>query len=295
MSIFGGIVKSVTGTASGLASMAVSGLKSFASSVPNLAVSYANNMIGYYGDKLQTKINDKINDLFGKLGLDSSNKGNQKSYAGTLRKGDGTADGIYEFIAHFKTGIMKANRFRIELNLPKGIKSSDHTYGVNAEAFDSSIKSHNGKFNDKGSINIKCHTATLPQRSLTTTEFRSNSVPFRIPYATSYDPVTLTFYSDGDMDTRNYFELWQSCVMNFGNNTSNFYDEYVADVKIYLQDEYGNDVYGIILFEAFPSNIGMLEVSYSQSNMPLNTLVTLSYKSWLPLSNSNAANFNRTY
>ena len=89
-------------------------------------------------------------------------------------------------------------------------------------------------------------------------------------------------------------ELWQSAVMNFGNNTINFYSEYISDVKLYVQNESGADVYGIILYECFPISIGMLDMSYASTNMPLNIQIMLSFKSWIPMSNSNADNFNRT-
>ena len=55
-----------------------------------------------------------------------------------------------------------------------------------------------------------------------------------------------------------------------------------------------NSVYGIILYECFPISIGMLDMSYASTNMPLNIQIMLSFKSWIPMSNSNADNFNRT-
>lgn len=210
------------------------------------------------------------------------------SAGGNVREGS-----IYDFLSNFSHGIMKANRFRIQFSLPKGI-SSNNSGNVNAHATEDNLRSYENAFNKDGAVSIKCHTATFPQRALDTLKFRSNSVEFRVPYMTSYEPITLSFYANGLMDSREYFELWQSAVMNFSNNTMNFYNEYVSDIKLFMQDEYGEDTYGIILYEAYPMNIGQFDVGYQNENMVLTIIVTLSYKSWLPLTNTNAGNYNRT-
>lgn len=217
------------------------------------------------------------------------------SSAGNLTKSaDRPRDGIYEFLSNFKNGVMKSNRFRAEFNLPKGVGSGSGSHAVNTKAMAGAIKNADVGFNSTSSINIKCHTATFPQRILQTLEFRCNSVQFKIPYTASYDGISLTFYADGNMDTREYFELWQSAIINFGNNTANFYKEYVSDIKLYIQNDAGNDTYGVILYECYPMQISMFDVSYGMHGTPLNIQVLFSFKSWLPLSNSNSSNYNRT-
>jgi hypothetical protein len=96
------------------------------------------------------------------------------------------------------------------------------------------------------------------------------------------------------MDTREYFELWQSCVINVGNNTMNFYNEYVSDIKLYLQNDMGADTYGVILYECYPSSISMIDVSYASRSTPMAVQVIIGYKAWIPLSNSNTSSFART-
>lgn len=278
--------------------MATSGLRDFASNVRNRVVESVNNTINSYASTFNT-IRNNPGALLGLAGnslLDRLNDSKSKSSAANFRAAGNKRDHtIYDFLANFKTGVMKTSRFRAEFKLPTGVIGSTGVYSVNRNAVAGRMASQESGFNREGSINIKCHMATFPQRSLQTFDFRSNSVPFRIPYATSYDPITLSFYADGNMDTREYFELWQSSVMNFGNNTLNFYNEYVSDVKLFLQNERETDTYGIMLYECYPMNIGMFDVSYAASSSVLNIVVTLAYKSWLPLSNSNASSFNRTF
>ena len=280
--------------------MATNGLNQFASRVNNTvvqAVSAVNGIVSTVKNTIGA-----VNNLIGAFrgfGNNSSglfgSQGNKSSYAGNYRQAGNSQDGtIFDFLSHFKSGIMKSNRFRIEFTLPKGVSGSTGMYSVNSGVKSAAMRSSESGFNGQGSINLKCHTASLPMRSLQTLDFKCNSTIFKVPYMTSYDTISLTSYADCNMDTREYFELWQSAVMNFGNNTINFYSEYISDVKLYVQNESGADVYGIILYECFPISIGMLDMSYASTNMPLNIQIMLSFKSWIPMSNSNADNFNRT-
>ena len=278
-----------------LINMAVSGLKSFTSNVKNKVVNTVSNAISSYSNAFNSITNAGVGLLGNYLTnkLTSGATGISNSSAGNFRIKPTDADNtIYDFLSHFKNGIMKSNRFRIEFSLPKGVSGSSGMHAVNGNAKASAIRNVEKGFNGNGSINIKCHTAQFPQRSINTLDFRSNSVNFKVPYMTSYDPISLSFYANGNLDSREYFELWQSCVMNFGNNTSNFYNEYVSDVKLYIQNEHGQDTYGIILYECFPVAISTFDMSYAMANTALNIMIVLSYKTWLPLSNTNQ--FNRT-
>lgn len=282
-----------------LANLAVNGLKNAISSIPSMITSAANKKIDELEDRAINSINKRINKIFG-LGGSSNSKdffsnSSSNSVVGSLNKGDGKGESYEDFLGHFQTGITRANRFRVEFNLPKGVNPKNGAYAINPDVTTSSMKSINNSLNGKGSINIKCHTATFPQRALSTFEVKSNSVNFRVPYSTTYDPITLTFYADGNMDTRKFFEVWQSCALNFGNNTANFYDEYVSDVKLYIQDERNNDIYGIMLYEAFPTSIGMFDVSYSAENQLISIMISLSYKTWLPIISGRSLDYNRTF
>lgn len=196
----------------------------------------------------------------------------------------GSGSSVSAFLTYFPNGIARPNRFRVELTLPSGI--SDSSQNVNTESMSDNISSVDASLNQAGSINIKCHSVTLPQRTLQTFETKMNSASFRIPYACTYDPITIAFYADGSMDTREYFEIWQASVMNFGNNTMNFYNEYISDFLIYVQDQEGNDRYGIKIFEAYPIAVSAVDLNYGSDNAPLIVMVTLSYKSWLPMNNN---------
>lgn len=195
-----------------------------------------------------------------------------------------------DFLSKFRDGVSRPNRYRVEFTLPRGVGLGAGEIGVNDDARAGNITQLQQYFNQNGAIDVKCHTMTMPQRSLLTTEQRQNSAPFRTPYSATYDPVTFSFYSDPYLDTRDYFEVWQSAVVNLGTNTMNFYDEYVSDIKMVMLDMYGNDAYRVTLYEAYPLNVGMVDASYSQVNTLTTCTVTMAFKSWSPEYNTTGVN-----
>lgn len=194
--------------------------------------------------------------------------------------------GISGFLSKFTKGVAKPNKYRVEFNMPRGVSLADNSMGSNINAMNGRIRTLGLQLNAGGAIDIKCHTANLPQRSLMTYEHKQNSAPVRLPYSSTYDPVTFSFYANSRYDTRTFFETWQSAVMNFGTNTVNFYDEYKADVQIITLDDYGNDAYKVTLFDAYPLNIGVVDLSYSQVNNYQTVTVTMSFRHWLPWTNA---------
>ncbi len=184
------------------------------------------------------------------------------------------------FLSKFKNDVFRGNRFLIEFNLPAGIDPA--TIGANRNAFSGNIQRIDNALNSNGRVSLKCHTATYPQRSLLTSELNQNSAAWRVPYSASYDPITFSFYADGHLDTRRYFELWQSAACNFSNNTMNFLSEYCVDIQMHVLDRQGNKQYGITLVEAWPMNVGSFDVTYSSQNVAQTITVTMAYKQWVP-------------
>lgn len=194
---------------------------------------------------------------------------------------------IWRFLSHFKSGFARSTRYRLEFSLPKGASGKLGSFNdVNQLSRTGQIQAAEQTYNRNGSIAIKAHTVTFPQRALSTFEILHNSAPFKIPYSSSYDPITISFYNDQNMDTRRYFDIWQAAIINFSNNTTNFYSEYTSDIRMYIQNDEGEDIYGILLVEAFPMGISIMDLSYSSTNQLLPSSVTFSYKYWLPMDSS---------
>lgn len=190
---------------------------------------------------------------------------------------------VQEFMSFFRAGPGRPNRFRVEFNLPPGVDTSiGNSYNfVNSSAQVGLITATQQKYNSgRGAINIMCNQATFPQRTLLAWELNQNSAAFKTPYSLEYDPVTFSFYSDSNLNTRKYFEIWQSACANVQNNTMNYMSEFVSQVTIYQMDTAGNDTYACTLIDAWPITVGSTDLSMANSNAIHNITVTLAYRSY---------------
>lgn len=185
---------------------------------------------------------------------------------------------ILELISQFgKGGIARANRYKITFNLPRGIVD---TYFTNTDSSVGRIRGVQNELNRMGGIDIMCHSCTLPSRELQSFDMKQNGPPHRLPNTASYMPITFMFYSDGNLSTRRYFEVWQTAVTNISSNTFNFYNEYVSNIRIGVLDTEGKERYSVRIWEAWPSSISGVDYAYGNNNSAQVIGVTMQYKYW---------------
>lgn len=196
---------------------------------------------------------------------------------------------IWTFLTSFENGIAKPTKYRLEMSLPKGAVGNM----VNIESRAGNIRAVERDLNRKDSVSIKCHTMTIPRRGFSTFEVTQNNIKFKMPYGISYEPVTFSFYADANLDTLRYFEIWQASIMNYGDNTINFFDEYTSDVSLFILDDEGNDVYNVKLIQTYPTNLAPIELAYSNVNNLLNVSVTFNYRYFI--SGNSSQRVNRAY
>ena len=187
---------------------------------------------------------------------------------------------IYSFLGKLKNGLQKANKFLVTFTLPPGINlASQSDVFYNVDSVQGRIQQNDVLMNSNSQINVFCHTCALPQRTLITYTHKHYGAPYLVPYSQQYDPVTFSFYADSEFNTRKYFEIWQSAIVNIGPNTMNYYNEFVSDVKITTISDEADGKYAVDLFEAYPLNIGMVDMSYSNTGVQ-SVQVTLAYRLW---------------
>lgn len=226
---------------------------------------------------------------------------------------------INALLSHSKfSGFTGLNKYRIEIGLPKGfpggsfvnvkqdIVSNINTVITNptvsnlgrltnnaittqfeSQAASNSNSSSGGiplienKINQNGIISLYCSSCSMPARSLLTYDHKQLVAPYRVPYSLQqYDPVIMSFLTNEDFETRTYFETWMGAVVNCGSNSLNYYDEYVADIRIIPLTGAGYDsVYYVDLLEAYPMTINQLDFSYANADTALIT-VMFSFKQW---------------
>lgn len=191
---------------------------------------------------------------------------------------------ITEFISQFtKGGVAQSNRYRVRFMLPIGIVN---TYFTNTGSAQGVIESTQIELNRSGGIDLLCHSCTLPSRELQSYDLKQFGPPHRMPNTVSYMPITFSFFSDSNLNSRRYFEIWQTAVHNISSNTFNFYNEYVASIEIIVLDRESADgsdddsLYSVNIYEAWPSSIAGVDYSYANNNTPQSFMVTMQYKYW---------------
>lgn len=160
---------------------------------------------------------------------------------------------ISEILGALSTGIARPNRFKIEL--PN---------------------------DDGGQFGILCYACTLPARGIQTFELKQRGVPYKVPFSQDYQPITFSFYATPRLNTRKYFERWhKDVVISYKYNVMGTYTNFARPVKIKMLDQMGEVGLTVSLIEAWPINIGEVDLNYGTNNTYATITVTLSYKYWV--------------
>jgi len=159
-------------------------------------------------------------------------------------------------------------------------------------------------------LNVLCKNAQLPGRQILTNERIVGMKQHKLAYAYATDDVSLTFHVPNDYDIKQYFEFWQSKIINFNTKELNYPDEYGFEVRVQQLSMPKNVVgqaerilssgvlsnsaefdslqkrledskveYTCILEKAFPTTMNAIEFSNEPGGM-VELNVQLSYKDW---------------
>lgn len=196
---------------------------------------------------------------------------------------------INEFIQQMGgQGVAKPNRYWVTFSLPAGISDGQFTNAsVRQDSTQGNISAANTQMNSGSSLSMKCVQMQMPSRTLNTIENRHWGTPYKLPYSAQYDEANFTFVASADLRERNFFEIWQEAVINVSLNSLNFYDEYIAQVKMIQLNHNNEFTYGVELDQCYPINIGAVDYSYSQNNDTVAVTISLAYRRWRNLSSFN--------
>jgi hypothetical protein len=183
-----------------------------------------------------------------------------------------------------KLGLAKTNLFDVEISTPACIAGS----------FVGSIPRL---------INLFCQSANFPATNIGVRELKIAGPTYKRPYSVDYggEGITLTFLVDRNMDLKAYFDLWVSLIINPYEYYA-YYNEgltaYTTDIrikqiteitrgqKVYENNgeetvtptEDVNNFYDIKLEDAFPRNIGMIELDNTAQGSVHKLSVNFAYR-----------------
>jgi hypothetical protein len=168
---------------------------------------------------------------------------------------------ISDFVGQLTAGLARTNRYTVGITLPVMIGQSIHSSDVER-------------------MQILCESVTLPSLNVNTTQIRTFGEIREMPTEFNYDPVTLTFYVDGDMIVKNIFDTWIKSVQQGTSRNFNYYNDYICDpMYVYVEDLQDNKVYETALFEAWPKTVNAVQMSYEQKDI-MKLTVTIMFKYW---------------
>ena len=85
-------------------------------------------------------------------------------------------------------------------------------------------------------MDLYCSKVSIPERQIQTGLYRqAGAAPFPFPQTTVYGAITTSFYCDGTMHIKNYFDAWQKLIHNDLTGNFNFWDEYTAEFDIHTR------------------------------------------------------------
>tara|TARA_B100000959_G_C14948145_1_gene610703 strand:- start:597 stop:1478 length:882 start_codon:yes stop_codon:yes gene_type:complete len=179
------------------------------------------------------------------------------------------------------------NLYSIEIYLPRGHKNGG-------------IGGHFGDFytgTDEGGtkfLSYKAKTVTIPGKSLGTIEAKRFGPVYKVANDLIIDTVSMTFMCSADYAEHRFFEGWIAGIMgavkpgtgmSAGQKTRqlytvSYYYDYVGQVNIIPLDRQGGASANIVLMEAYPTNVGPIEMAWGDAGEISNFTVTWSFKDW---------------
>lgn len=161
---------------------------------------------------------------------------------------------LNDFIAQVKTsGLARTNRYVVYISLP---------WETDASMRD---------------LLLFCDQVQIPGTNFNTSDMRTFGETRKAPYERLYEDVNMSFYVDKEMKNKIMFDYWLNQIQDPHTRTFNYYDDYVTDIVIEVQDLKDQSRYGIKLYEAYPKSLGAVQLDYAGKDI-MKISVNFAYK-----------------
>lgn len=170
------------------------------------------------------------------------------------------ADLLTKFIAEIKTtGLMRTANYSVEIAPPKRLIG------------DSNLEK----------LQLFCDSITIPGVILGSNPTRTYGEIREAPYEKLYGTISLTFFVDNDMETKKFFDKWINIIQNPKSRNFEYYENYISDIIINVEDLNEETRYSMKVFECYPKSITPIMVGYGSSEI-MKVQVEFNYKYWQP-------------
>lgn len=167
---------------------------------------------------------------------------------------------IDSFKAAMVGGGARANQFRVDLAFPSFVTGGN-------------IAAQMGQFMCKG--------ASLPPSVVEKTEahYRGRAVP--LAGERTFEDWSVTIYNDTNNMIRNALEKWSNAINNNVDNTGiTNPGVYMADLNVHQLGRNGETLKSYKIVDAWPTNVGNIELAYDSNNTIEEFTVTFAMLRW---------------
>jgi len=153
---------------------------------------------------------------------------------------------IADFKAVMIGGGARPNQFRVELSFPSYV-----TGGI--------VAGQQAQF--------LCKAAQLPASTVEDINVLYRGRPVHFAGERTFQPWTITIYTDTSFNIRNAIEQWQAGIQNYGSTTGRTNPrDYQVDLNVHQLDRNGATAKTYKFTDAYPTSIGAIGLDFEQQN-----------------------------
>lgn len=131
------------------------------------------------------------------------------------------------------------------------------------------------------SLTLVCEQAELPGKTILTVEDKLYGPVRKIGYGQMFIDTTMTFICTANgWEEKEFFDNWQNDIVDPEMFDASYYEDYTTDIQLRTFTEKNTRSYGIQFMEAFPLNVGAINLGWSQNNEYARLSVTFAYRRW---------------
>jgi hypothetical protein len=165
-----------------------------------------------------------------------------------------------------RRGLAKPNRFEVIIQLPVGLNSN------------------NISSNDTRLLSLFCESAMLPTQTINVKQQRIYGPYYQRPISVEYgsEGIPMTFLIDQQMNIKALFDAWMTKIIDPMQYFVNYQNTYTSRITINQLDQKDKVTYSVVLEDAFPRSVALIELNNSTQNQVHKLNVTFTYRRWAP-------------
>lgn len=180
-------------------------------------------------------------------------------------------------------GLLKNNKFMVRMFAPRGFQSTAKGQELSQTA----------RF-----LEFWCESANIPGVSLNVNEVRRYGYGTieKKPYASLNNDINMSFLGDAKGAIWTYFQQWLRLIVNYDMRRGitaetgmmpgqspflmSYKDDYAVDIYLYVFDDRNNEIFRIVLRDAYPIFVGDVQLNWGDTNSLMRIPVTFTVYDW---------------